>query len=124
MRDLYMKQANNRLVLLPDWRVRSDDKLPQLEIFTGDLRIKKKSQQPFEGKKLNIETQLLPDYTTSCIEEPIRKYVNQQIKNKNKNFHVSASLKVPRSRVSSFQIKGNEESYFAKMSRISAEKYM
>ena len=43
MRDFYTKQANNRLVLLPDWRVRSDDKLPQLEIFTGDLRIKKKS---------------------------------------------------------------------------------
>ena len=43
MRDLYVNQANNRLVLLPDWRVRSDDKLPKLEIFTGDLRIKKKS---------------------------------------------------------------------------------
>ena len=97
-----MKQANNRLVLLPDWRVRSDDKLPQLEIFTGDLRIKKKSQQPFEANKNNIASLSFPDFTTSCIEERIRKYVNQQIKNKNKNFHVSNSIKAPRSRVSSF----------------------
>ena len=42
-RDLYVSQANNRIVLLPDWRVRSDDRLPRLDFFTGDLRIKKKS---------------------------------------------------------------------------------
>ena len=41
-RDLYVSQANNRIVLLPDWRVRSNDKLPRLNFFTGELKVKPK----------------------------------------------------------------------------------
>ena len=45
LRDLYVHNADNKAVMLPDWRVRSDDRLPRLELFCGNMKTNKNRKQ-------------------------------------------------------------------------------
>ena len=64
LRDLYVSQAENRAVLLPDWRVRGDDRLPRLELFMGDLKSKHRRKE-YE-KHTNIEALPVTDFVLQC----------------------------------------------------------
>ena len=64
LRDLYVSQAANRAVLLPDWRVRGEDRLPRLELFLGDLRSKHRRKE-YE-RHTNIEALPITDFVLQC----------------------------------------------------------
>ena len=36
-RDMYVMCAKNRIVILPDWRIKSNSQIPQIGLYTGEL---------------------------------------------------------------------------------------
>ena len=74
MRDLYVSQAENKVVILPDWRVRSDDRLPRLELFFGDLQGAKGRKKEYE-KATYKDSLPHTDYMLQCKAAEIKKYV-------------------------------------------------
>ena len=121
MRDLYVTGSDNSLILLPDWRVRSEDRLPKFEFYMGNL---KHNKQKKEYEKLkNDRNKPITEFVIDCQQDMIRKYVKSQADNP--NFKVSPSVRVPRAKkretgVSSLKI---EESYTEKMTRLDIEKF-
>ena len=73
LRDLYASQASNRVVLLPDWRIRSDDKQPKFELFAGDLAVKHRKKE--YDKRVNADTLPITDFILHCKQPQIIKYV-------------------------------------------------
>ena len=120
MRDLYVHQAENKAVILPDWRVRSDDRLPRLELFFGSMD-PNRTKKPYETTKKNIDNLKTTDFIIECKADEVKKYVKSQADNP--NFKISGSLKVPRAPAKRFQSDTHiEESYAEKMTRLDIEK--
>lgn len=120
LRDLYMSAADNRLILLPDWRVRSQDRQPKFEFFFGDLKAKNRKKE-YE-KIANDRNKPVTEFVIACREDQIRKVVKQNADNP--DFKISPSLNVPRAKKKDFRVDSTaiEESYTEKMTRLDIEK--
>ena len=124
MRDLYVTGADkkhSKLMLLPDWRVRSEDRLLKFEFFLGDLKGNYKEKRDYEKIK-NERNKPITEFVMACQEGMIRKYVKSQANNP--DFKISRSLRVPRAPKKDFKFDSTaiEESYTEKMTRLDIEK--
>ena len=76
MRDMYIQYADNKAIILPDWRIRASDFIPRLGLFMGSLNgLNDKRQKSVQEQVRDISILSSVQFVMSSKRDQIRNYV-------------------------------------------------